>query len=917
MKPRQNSRARWFLVPLALAATWGCGGFDRRAVRSSDLNRLAVVPDARVFSLSELFDEVEVRRWAFGTPKAADRWVVSPATAKIRVDRSGLWLKPTGDDSFHVSITSRVNFSAHETPVVEVVLNNATHVASWVYWAGPGEEFANDRRVRVSQTNRRGGAVRVLRFHLDEHPRWTGEIRRLRIAPAIDAVNDFCVVSVAAIKDTIDPERIDAAAGRPWKLDLDGTIRDAVIGFPDRTWSMTAEVPRGNPVLTFVPGLPEGLAGPVGLAISAIENGGEPVEIWSQSFGGDTGFEPGWQDPVSVPLAGLEGRTVRFELSTVGVDRPRREVGFPAWGSLAVEAEGQPSEASPNVILICLDTLRADHVSSYGYSRETTPNIDRWAARRGVLFETVVAPAPWTLPSHITMFTGLDTIRHGANYHVPARPEFDMLAERFAASGYETVAWTGGGFLGSSYGLHQGFDVYTYWRAQKEDEIEVHVTQAVDWLSEDRDQPFFMFFHTYEVHEPYFEREPFFSRFAADSGNPRIPSDWLGTRRVKRRPDDGFKASKVLRMSPDRGRTWEPVPTDLRPGVIDRYDAGLAFTDFQIGRLLDAVETLGRFEDTVILVTSDHGEGLGEHGLDGHNYLYDFNVLVPMIVSAPGRDWPRGLRVPQQVRLTDMMPTLLDLAGLGIPEGLDGETLVPLIRDPANGEDRPGWIYAGASNRGVALRTPQIKYIFNNTAWRPVFGQERIYDLAADPGEDANLAGDLSSDAEVFRRIVNDRVVSDLVGVWIRVKGAESVGLTIQLEGKDVANPARLKGLSLPGTGVTYVEGDEPHALVKVPAGGLAELYSEASVESSLTISARLSSGGGAKDRWEIDLADLTESSWSARHDNVLWSTTGEPVVAGGASIEVFTTGDLGAESSPESVSQDVADQLRALGYIE
>ncbi len=916
MKTASSASALSISIFLALAFGVGCGGGAGSLDPAPLVERLSVPPDSRVFSLAELTHEETVRSWSFNSPADADQWQVAPTLAKNSVNRHGLCLSPTDVGATRMSLTAAVNFQAKDVSVIDVTFKNATHVNSLLYWAGPDGNFSPKRRARVSETIRKGGQVRVARFRVDEETRWKGKIRHLKIEPAIESETEFCIASVAAVQDQVIPSLVDTVWRRPWKVDLNHTIRNALVAFPGRPWITEVEVPKGGATLRFVPGIPKGIGKRVKFTVHVLREDGAQQELFAKRYGGTPEYKPGWQGPVGVSLDSFKGQTVQLAFEVTGIDRIRRKVGLAAWGNLQMALIHNHRPSAPNIVFICLDTVRADHLSSYGYGRQTTPNIDRWAANSGVLFETTVAPSPWTLPSHISMFTGLDAIRHGANYRLPARAEFEMIAERFADEGYETIAWTGGGYLGPGYALHQGFETYNYWLGPKQREVVENVEQTIEWLSHERERPFFLFLHTYEVHEPYFERQPFYDRFAEESGRPKIPSNWVATRRQARMAGDGFLAHKEVMMSPDHGRTWDPIPSGLKDSVIDRYDAGLAFTDAHIGKVLDAIEAQGKTENTVVLLTSDHGEGLGENGMSGHSYLYDFNILVPLIIAAPGSGWPQGYRVSEQVRSVDIVPTLLDLAGLEIPEGIDGETLAPLLKENHGNDDRPGWSYAASSNRGIALRTAETKYIFNNTAWRPAFGTEQLFHLSADPSESENLATNRHDQTEAFRKMVTDKVSREAVGIWIHLQNPADGAMALELRGIEVASPARLKAVAFPGAGLEYINDSDPRAVAEIPGRAEAILYSEATGEAQVSVTVRLP-GESTEGNWRLRIEDIVESPWSVRLKKGSWVEGRGAAASTGAAITVYTSGAFGEEVSPETMTDEIQDQLKALGYIE
>ena len=902
------------LVPLCLLLlVTGCADCGSRGAWRVAA-RLSAPADAELFSFADVTRETVVRSWRLTDAGPAGAWRVDPADAMLRRDRGGVWLRAAGPELEAASLTAEVDLAAAEVSLIELRLRNPSRAASDLLWAGAGQEFSGDRRLARVEAERGGGQgpIRVVRFRVADHPRWRGSVRRLRLRPAVGSRRDFAVESLRAIRVATDEELEAAAARRAWKVDLDATIREARVAFAGRPWTAALTVPDGSSELRFVPGLPAlGDAG-TRIAVSAVADGGERP-LLRADFSPAAGHRGGWQEPVSLPLDELAGRDVELRFEVVGAAPAG---GFVAWGNPHLAARGGRAPP-PNVVLICIDTLRADHLSAYGYERRTSPRIDRWAAERAVLFEQAVAPSPWTLPSLISIFTGLDAIRHGANYHLQARPGLDMLAELLAARGYETVAWTGGAYLGPGHGLHQGFEAFTYHRGAKERELADNTDRAVAWLGSRRDRPFFLLFHTYEVHSPYLERQPFYDDFAERSGRPRIPAEWVGPRRRPRLPEDGYRVSRELTMSPDRGESWQPVPSELAAGVVDRYDAGIRYTDERIGRLLDALDDSGLAAETVVILTSDHGEGLGEHGLSGHSYLYDFNLLVPLIVAAPTAGWPAGRRVRRQVRSVDLAPTVLDLLDIDAGGPMDGESLSPLALGLPGAGDRLAWSYAAISNRGVSLRLPRLKYVFNNSAPRPLFASERLVDLERDPGETADVAAERAADAERFRELVSRRLAGEAVAVWFHLQGAPAREFIVELAGADIADPSRLKAVELPGDGITYAGSPPERAVVTLPPGGAALLYAEARADARVRLAVDPASPGAAERRWALRLDEVASQPWSAGPVNGRWTEGAEPTGPAGPRLSVFVSHGLGSAATPADANAELEEQLRALGYLQ
>jgi arylsulfatase A-like enzyme len=399
------------------------------------------------------------------------------------------------------------------------------------------------------------------------------------------------------------------------------------------------------------------------------------------------------------------------------------------------EGAGSPSAGRElqGAVLILLDTVRADHLSSYGHTNRTSPVLDRLASQ-GVLFEQVVSFAPWTLPSLATILSAKPP---GAVYRDGRLRE--SIVERIAAAGYRTSAITEGGYFSRQLGFDLGFEHYV----EEEGHVQllppgqprnpnptggIHRTfrAARDWIAAHRDEPFFLVIHTYEPHTPY-NRHAFTEGLDRGSIGDVFRIDMLSALRTARVRLDDAELEYLAAL----------------------YDGGIHESDRYVGEFLSYLESAGLRDRTLVVVTSDHGEELGEHYrthvADHGHALFDDQLLVPLILYNPVESYPVK-RVTAQVRTMDILPTIADLLGVAPGEELDGRTLVPLMR----GEERSGRMAVGgetkAGPRRAFLRHLGYKFI---TVTSPSQGkrplptrppQHQLYDLRSDPGERVNLA---------------------------------------------------------------------------------------------------------------------------------------------------------------------------------
>jgi arylsulfatase A-like enzyme len=375
-------------------------------------------------------------------------------------------------------------------------------------------------------------------------------------------------------------------------------------------------------------------------------------------------------------------------------------------------APGHISQSAPyyhchncSVLLITVDTLRADHVGCYGYEYNTTPFIDELAGE-GIVFEQAIASAPITLSSHTSILTSLYPFQHGVldNGGYVVRESVVSLPELLRERGFTTAAFVSTFVLDSFFGLDQGFKVYDdemtlpkdiFWEylwfnwtnisnfERKADEVS---DSFLNWLSDNHDTRFFVWLH-------YFDPHSFYS------------------------PPDSY-----LRLFKSRN---------------NKYDGEIRFTDDQIRRVIGEMDDMGLLEDTLVVIVADHGEGLGDHGESIHgSYLYDTTVWVPLIVVNPRHEG--GLRVPELVETIDVAPTILQILGYEKPDYMQGRNLYDLMeeggKELAYSETfyrtrKPKW----EGDYWLCLRSPEFKYIYNNA------GGDMLYNLTNDPGEDKNL----------------------------------------------------------------------------------------------------------------------------------------------------------------------------------
>lgn len=456
-------------------------------------------------------------------------------------------------------------------------------------------------------------------------------------------------------------------------------------------------------------------------------------------------------------LGSCAGRATRleFESEVVTEAEPgQAETPEPFWAEpLLLE----PEAALPPIVLVSIDTLRADRLGAYGYARPTSPELDRLAAE-SVRFATALTSAPWTTPAHMSLFTGLDPSRHHVTLgtQVGAQrllaPQVRTLAGHLRRAGYVTAAYTGGGYVGASLGFDRGFDLYLDGPLKATPEARQGLAGLLRAL---QPSPFFLFVHTFEVHAPYsrlrFARDLLPDELARDYAQS-VDTDWIthvGQRSLPGPTESAF----VEPLAPPPAQVEPPEVLLARRGHLTAdvtsalYDGGVRAADTYFGDLRADLERLGLWDRAAVIVTADHGEEFAEHDpshlWDAHCVSqYDELLRVPLIVKMPGLA-PRVVQQP--ARLVDLLPTLLDWLALPVPSDLDGRSLVPLL----NGESLPAaWSLSEATcvpPELKALRGERFKYVASwaagSGATRSSPTQEWLFDLIQDPAERHDLSG--------------------------------------------------------------------------------------------------------------------------------------------------------------------------------
>lgn len=385
----------------------------------------------------------------------------------------------------------------------------------------------------------------------------------------------------------------------------------------------------------------------------------------------------------------------------------------------------------PNLLLLGIDSLRRDHMSGYGYARLTTPHLDRFA-EEGVLFEQHFSPSIPTTPGYASMLTGMDcfgtdvvALRHGG----PLGSHVKTLAEVLGEQGYNTTCI---GFTGnpSARGFQTYLD-YEAWlpdetgRCPKAENLNAAALPELERLAAD-DKPFFLFLRHMDPHSPYLPPKPFERLFyGGDEKNPENRS---------------LDALYEFKPFVDYFTSWFPEGCTDSAYIDAQYDGAIAYMDASIQALFNALEAMGLKEETIVVVTSDHGETLNEYECYyDHHGLYETNLRIPLILRYPGR-LPAGKRVSSPTQIKDLMPTIMELMGIDTGTAYDGRTLMPLVRGEERVPESEMYMTECTWMRKHGWRTPEWKLIVAlepDLHFKPMV---ELYNLVRDPQEQRNVA---------------------------------------------------------------------------------------------------------------------------------------------------------------------------------
>jgi arylsulfatase A-like enzyme len=457
---------------------------------------------------------------------------------------------------------------------------------------------------------------------------------------------------------------------------------------PARLESRARDYPAGSRLLLgYGLAYAEGITAPRPVALTATLICRDRTRVLHRdTLGSDGGGPLGWRG-ASIALPFREG-PCRLRLEAHGPRKLRDRVVW-AVPQLLVPIERGAGVDERNLVLISLDTLRADHLSGYGYERPTSPTIDRELIARGTTFADVSTTFPLTNIAHLSLFTALYPDAQPPHQQIATTTPLETLAERLGTAGFETAALTEDALLTGGSGLWSGFDSWVEMSLGADDRGEKIFADGLRFLRRNRDGKFFLFLHTYKVHEPY-ESSPEYRELFRSGAGPR-----------------------------------SSVPASMH-ATVDAYDRAIREADDLVGRFLWHLAALGLAERTVVAVVSDHGEAFLEHGVKGHGLGGGQEQLrIPWILRGPGV--PAGRRITTPVSLVDVAPTLLGLLGGEPIDGAQGRDLSATLASASAPDERPLYFsWMGNTARGVRLgRWKHVEHA----------GTTALYDLEEDPLE--------------------------------------------------------------------------------------------------------------------------------------------------------------------------------------
>jgi arylsulfatase A-like enzyme len=486
-----------------------------------------------------------------------------------------------------------------------------------------------------------------------------------------------------------------------------GTPRRALVADPPRTLSFYLEVPEQSALVFDYAG-----QGKPRFEVRVSKHGAAPATLFSGEGG------PRWREG-RVDLSGLAGELVRLDLVSRG-----GAGGRAGWGEPELLRKGRAPQVRPvgrdqrakNLLYILIDTVRQDVFRGFNpKTRVEAPAMDR-LARESSIFTNAYANSNWTKPSVATIWSGLYPSTHNTKTKPARLPrEVPVYSEHLRKHGFATAAFIANGYTSGKFGFKRGWDHYRNYIREDKPYKAVHVyADALAWLKRNRDKRFFLYIQSIDPHVPYEAPRPFLSRYHEGEYKGRLGPTVTGYE------TQDFNEGKVPFSEEDRQYTRA------------HYDGEVTYHDHHFGLFLEQVRRMGLLDETLLVVSNDHGEELLDHGKYGHGHtLYEELIRAPLVIRYPPL-FPAGGVYDEVVELVDLLPTELQVLGLPWLNGIEGLSLLGLVQGrPAM---VPGYAISEYRQLGRAVRLGTYKLI----RWRS--GKTELYDLARDPGEQENVA---------------------------------------------------------------------------------------------------------------------------------------------------------------------------------
>lgn len=643
-----------------------------------------------------------------------------------------------------------------------------------VEWTNQDDDkFIRSRRVVFHQRKIPGSTDVLLYAPVADSQQWRGTIRTLSIVPTTPPGVELRVKKIDFLEvpflvrkrklEGIEQERIAP-------FTFAHQTREGVYAAPPFRASNTVEVPTGG-ILEFGYGIISSdyrMPGDgVLLRVHVSEEGdSRRTQVFERYLNPKANPQDrGWHDDGRCYLKAYEGKIVEITFETFGSEegkQPDTRYDNFIISNPIVYRPGLGRDER-NVVIISLDTLRADHLSAYGYPRTTSPNLDLFS-RESTVFLNTTSQAPRTIDSHMSLFTSVYPSTHMMLDAVARlNPDFTTIPQELKRDGYHTAAFTESGFVGHQYGFQRGFD--SYWEKSfatgTGGNVAETFTLASDWVRKNHQKKFMMFVHTYEAHVPYAPAEPYFGMFG---------EGYQGKLRGQH-----VTKNMIFDYNTDQVR---PEPDDWNY-MVSVYDEEIRYLDEYVGRFMATLRETGVADDTIVVILSDHGEEFMEHMMFGKHAhaIWQPQVHVPLMFRIPDFQSVSD-RIDTPVSLVDVAPTVLDLLRLPIPDQFVGRSLIPVLRDTVEIEEETPDPYEFSENHGYALRAllrgDRYKLIHNygRSEGKQEFldlyptysknltpyGEFELYDLWRDPGETTNIFGDLADVAGPMKEELTRRL---------------------------------------------------------------------------------------------------------------------------------------------------------------